>query len=701
MVLNPFKEVPNTYVARVAQNLVANLKPSLKQFLKEDIGDGRVLIKFPNLKSNNVRDKFFRDSGIRSFNKVYSNGLREYYGSSSLIVVLNKKGKEEDLKQLEQVVKITSFNEFYCVICQNDDSVERAVAVLKQKAWVHKVDFNFSTIEKVPLDYKRSIPDTQNTQDFKLPERQEAYNVINVPNCTELLGSRDIKIAIFDVGVDLNHHDLKEQSENELHWDAVGQDTNTYPKDYNTHGTLVAGVALGLKTREYGVNGVGSGCALVDYRIGVIGKSNSGYFSHFLLDLFLLIQAFHKATYDAEVDVICCSWGLEHYFETLDYMIEKSSIEGRNGLGLPIVFAAGNEGKGVGFPANSKSVITVAAVDLKSTPIIKTNRTEWGSNYGPQVDLSAVGTEVITTDILGNYGEVVGYENNFNYYKEFNGTSAAAPQVAGCVGLMLSQKPDLTLAEIRNLLTQNTRDYKDKYDRHYGSGILNVSKTINKIKPKQMKPQGNEYSTNIRISPGMGNRSQLLFASQSYGTFYAIYAKITTIEVWDESKEPKELLEDLVKIERIELELINYKGLINMSLKSASIEGCNGSHNKQQLDLKITLQGAVLKNPNTELTIIDFYEIPDQLLYHECNLEVRRELRSLTGHTWQELEDAKNPESTVGGVFDEEFFHKNGLLEPVLRPDYDRLDLDSAQKVMGKLNLGIWCIGTKSQLLAK
>ena len=40
----------------------------------------------------------------------------------------------------------------------------------------------------------------------------------------------------------------------------------------------------------------------------------------------------------------------------------------------------------------------------------------------------------------------------------FSGTSAAAPQVAGIVALMLSVNPQLTLANVREILSDTARD---------------------------------------------------------------------------------------------------------------------------------------------------------------------------------------------------------------------------------------------------
>jgi len=66
-----------------------------------------------------------------------------------------------------------------------------------------------------------------------------------------------------------------------------------------------------------------------------------------------------------------------------------------------------------------------------------------------------------------------------NEYKNESGTSMAAPFVAGCAGLLLSQNPLLSNIEVYNLIKISCNDLgEDGYDNVYGYGIINAEKLM-------------------------------------------------------------------------------------------------------------------------------------------------------------------------------------------------------------------------------
>lgn len=66
------------------------------------------------------------------------------------------------------------------------------------------------------------------------------------------------------------------------------------------------------------------------------------------------------------------------------------------------------------------------------------------SNYGPEVVVSAPGDEV--------HDVTCGFSTDNAYRNDFGGTSGAAAKVAGTVALMLSVNPNLSHAEVRDIL---------------------------------------------------------------------------------------------------------------------------------------------------------------------------------------------------------------------------------------------------------
>lgn len=73
--------------------------------------------------------------------------------------------------------------------------------------------------------------------------------------------------------------------------------------------------------------------------------------------------AINYAWDDAEADVISNSWGDSVADAIAPPAINNARTNGRGGLGCVVVFAAGNSGSSVSFPATVNGVIAVGAVD--------------------------------------------------------------------------------------------------------------------------------------------------------------------------------------------------------------------------------------------------------------------------------------------------------------------------------------------------
>lgn len=135
--------------------------------------------------------------------------------------------------------------------------------------------------------------------------------------------------------------------------------------------------------------------------------------------------------------------------------------------GVTIVASAGNDGKAVGVPANCPGVIAVAGVRHTGTKV-------GYSSLGPQAVIAAPAGNcvnpvepqqtgpcvypIVTTSNGGQYAPGASvYTSSWGDYSI--GTSFAAPQVAGVVGLMLSADPTLTPARIRSVLKATARPF--------------------------------------------------------------------------------------------------------------------------------------------------------------------------------------------------------------------------------------------------
>lgn len=166
---------------------------------------------------------------------------------------------------------------------------------------------------------------------------------------------------------------------------------------------------------------------------------------------------------------ISCSWGGGSYSNDIVNAITEARTKGRKGKGAIVVFSAGNSYGEVSFPGNVDGVITVGAIRQDGT------KCDF-SNVGKSLDLVAFGErdEIVTTDFMGS----LGYSDG-SYNMGFSGTSAACPQVAGVVALMLSANPNLTEEKVKEYLRNTAHDLGEKgRDDFYGYGLVDAYKAV-------------------------------------------------------------------------------------------------------------------------------------------------------------------------------------------------------------------------------
>ncbi|MGR8007111.1 S8 family serine peptidase [Streptomyces hypolithicus] len=167
--------------------------------------------------------------------------------------------------------------------------------------------------------------------------------------------------------------------------------------------------------------------------------------------------------------------------------VYQNAVNGAVSRGTTVVVAAGNSNANAsGFtPANCSGVINVASTSREG------NRSFY-SNYGTSIDVSAPGGETrratdtpgtITTPENGilstlNSGATIQSSEN---YKPYQGTSMAAPHIAGLAALLKSAKSSLTPAEIESAVKNNARPLPGTCTGGCGAGIADATKTMNAV----------------------------------------------------------------------------------------------------------------------------------------------------------------------------------------------------------------------------
>ena len=288
------------------------------------------------------------------------------------------------------------------------------------------------------------------------------------------VGSKNIKIAILDEGVETTHPDLK--SVIEKSFDATDNDTFQEPNSWDGHGTACCGLAA-AKHKKFGIKGLSGGCAVFAVRLAYSTAPESEWITSNSI-----IRRAIDWSWENGADVLSNSWGGGAPSNAITQAFDRARLNGRNGKGCVVVIAAGNEDAKVAYPGNLNEVLTVSASNEYDEPKTKYSQDGeywWGSCFGAEVDVAAPGVHNLTTDISGTKG----YNKEHNY-TDFNGTSSATPIVAGIAALMLSANPMMTEKEVRNIIKQTA----DKvghvpYDRGHnlrmGFGRVNALKAVN------------------------------------------------------------------------------------------------------------------------------------------------------------------------------------------------------------------------------
>jgi subtilisin family serine protease len=292
-------------------------------------------------------------------------------------------------------------------------------------------------------------------------------------------GSRNIKIAILDEGVDVGHLDLRDAIV--AGFDAVDDDENQRPNPWDAHGTACAGLAAATPNNNRGVRGLGGGCSLMAARIAFSPSKGKDW----VVTNSDIVQAIDWAWRNG-ADILSNSWGGGAPSNAVSNAFERARTQGRGGRGCVIVVAAGNSSAGVDFPGTLANVLTVSASNEFDEPKTKTSadgETWWGSNFGAEVDVAAPGVHNFTTDITGADGYNVGGALDGDYYASFNGTSSSTPIVAGIAGLVLSANPSLREAQVRRLLKETADKvgsvvYTNGRNDRMGHGRVNALRAV-------------------------------------------------------------------------------------------------------------------------------------------------------------------------------------------------------------------------------
>ncbi len=282
------------------------------------------------------------------------------------------------------------------------------------------------------------------------PDYGKQWNLrsINVESAWDETKGGGVTVAIIDTGVS-RVPDL-EKTQFVEGYDFVSDRIEAL--DDNGHGTHVAGTVAQSTNNNYGVAGIAYEANLMPLK--VLSDFGGGTISD--------IAEAIKFAADHNADVINMSLG-----GAGESQLMQEAINYAHQKGVVIVAAAGNSNdNSASYPARYPQVISVAAIDSSGEKAPY-------SNYGAGVDISAPGGSD-TGKILQ---ETIDPETGQAVFAGFQGTSMAAPHVAGVAALIKAtgvKEPN----EVLSVLQKSARVIQDDALNHYGAGQLDASAAV-------------------------------------------------------------------------------------------------------------------------------------------------------------------------------------------------------------------------------
>lgn len=277
---------------------------------------------------------------------------------------------------------------------------------------------------------------------------------VGVPAAWDYGTGEGVVVAVVDTGVTNGRDGFDRLLQG---YDFVRRSTDA--SDYEGHGTHVAGTIAQATNNGVGGAGVAPEASILPIRaLGMNGGTMTD-----------VADAIVYAV-DQGADVINLSLGsggaTRLIYNAVMYAEQNNVV---------VVAASGNAGwSRVDYPAGFETVIAVGATDARGEV------TRY-SNEGPELDLVAPGGDLGADATGDGYVDGVLQETN-EYgnltYRFYEGTSMAAPHVAGAAAIlveMVGNDPD----QIRALLTESARDIgRSGFDNTSGWGELDIEAAV-------------------------------------------------------------------------------------------------------------------------------------------------------------------------------------------------------------------------------
>jgi len=410
----------------------------------------------PNTESLPTGDNIQVDTPSASGESL-SSAKKGTYNEGVVLVKCDGELDESVLSQLpvKNAAPLYASSAWYTLTLNDGEDTEAAVSSFREMDCFEEVDYDYvmgltADMASIDVSGNPNYESQKNHGVHKIPDGWDEFK----KNGKHPGGSPDVIVAVIDTGVDYNHLDLRnniwvnsaEIPDNGKDddgngyiddingWDCVGNDKD--PMDDNGHGTHVAGIVAAENNKIGGV-GVAYNCKIMVLKAG----NSSGYFNN--SDIAEAVQY----AYMNGASVINMSFGGSNISIAVEEALENAYTT------CVLVAAAGNDGAcnnlackscdivGVSYPAALPYVIGVMSTNHDGSAVSSFSNYDHNPHNSVEYEVYAVG-EAVPSCWPGNK------------YATLNGTSMAAPTVAGIAALLRSYYPDREVYSTKYLQSQ-------------------------------------------------------------------------------------------------------------------------------------------------------------------------------------------------------------------------------------------------------
>ena len=464
-----------------ASNYLLNIGSGANAAMESDFVPGEVIVTFKEqqlLTANNLKSRPSLNERANSL------GMQAIAGAPDRAMLMGL-GNEQQNKLAFKAMgtsepTLPKGMHFKDTVAQQKFETKWAIKALRRRSDVASADLN----------YIRKPTMTPNDEFYSY---QWHYPLINLPQAWDITtGSSNVVVAVADTGVFMAHPDLDNNLtadgydfilSTSISNDGDGIDgdpddpgDDATPGSSSFHGTHVSGTIAAESNNNQGVAGVSWNTKIMPIRVLGIGGGTT-------YDIIQGIRYAAGLSNDSgtvpttAAHIINLSLGGYGYVQAA-----QDAYTAVRAAGVIVIAAAGNDNVSTPhYPSSYDGVVSVSAVDLNKEQ-------SYYSNYGAYIDVAAPGGDVrfdlnndgFSDGILSTLADDSSNTRQPNYVF-YQGTSMAAPHMAGVVALMKAVKSDLSPTELDNLLISGsiTEDLGDPdRDDIFGHGLIDTLKAV-------------------------------------------------------------------------------------------------------------------------------------------------------------------------------------------------------------------------------